>query len=128
VENLADGIVLAGTHPKAAGDAFIITDGVEMSWKIYFEKLTSALNLPAPRWSIHPKAVQTLARIMESIHRLFRIKSRPLVTKYLADHLCGDFHFSIEKAKRQIGYEPKVDVDEAIRRTAQWYRQVVRGE
>ena len=31
--------------------------------------------------------------------------------------------FSIEKARRVLGYAPRVDVDEGIARTAAWYRQ-----
>ena len=30
--------------------------------------------------------------------------------------------FSIDKARRLLGYEPKVDLDEGIARTAAWYR------
>lgn len=128
VENLADGIVLGGTHPEAAGDTFIITDGMEMSWKTYFDKLTAALDLPRVRWSVHPVAVKVLAGMLEGVHRLFRLKGRPLVTRYLVDHLCGDFHFRIDKAQEVLGYVPAVGVDEAIQRTAAWYRRVVRGE
>jgi nucleoside-diphosphate-sugar epimerase len=31
--------------------------------------------------------------------------------------------FSIEKARRLLGYDPKVDVDEGVARTVAWYRQ-----
>jgi nucleoside-diphosphate-sugar epimerase len=31
--------------------------------------------------------------------------------------------FSIEKARRLLGYAPRVDVDEGVRRTAAWYRE-----
>ena len=31
--------------------------------------------------------------------------------------------FSIEKARRLLGYAPQVDLDEGIARTAAWYRQ-----
>ena len=44
VENLADGIFLAGIQEDAEG-AFILTDGVRLTWKEYFDKLTSELNL-----------------------------------------------------------------------------------
>jgi nucleoside-diphosphate-sugar epimerase len=31
--------------------------------------------------------------------------------------------FKIDKAKRDLGYEPKVGIDEGLRRTADWYRR-----
>jgi nucleoside-diphosphate-sugar epimerase len=42
--------------------------------------------------------------------------------------LNNDFCFRITKARRELGYEPHVGVDEAIRRTAEWYIPLVRGK
>ena len=128
VENLVDGLVLAGTHSKAPGDVFIITDGEKVTWRRYFETLTSELALPKPRLSINWRITWLLAVILETVHRLFKLKSRPLVTRYLVAHLRRDFHFSIDKAQKVLGYRPRVSFDEAIHRTAVWYRRVVRGK
>jgi nucleoside-diphosphate-sugar epimerase len=34
-----------------------------------------------------------------------------------------DRAFSIEKAKRLLGYHPKVELQEGLSKTAQWYRE-----
>ncbi len=128
VENLADGIVLAGTVPQAAGEAYVITDGIELSWDEYFARLTAALDLPAPRLRIPPPLARFAAAALEAIYRLFGIATRPPITRYLVEHLGHDVHFSIEKARRGLGYEPAIPLDEAIARTAGWYKQVVRAE
>ncbi|MBN1121033.1 MAG: NAD-dependent epimerase/dehydratase family protein [Anaerolineae bacterium] len=128
VENLADGIVLAGTVPAAAGEAYVITDGIELSWGDYFDRLTAALDLPAPRLHIPPVLARIAAAVLESIYGLLRIKARPPITRYLVEHLSHDVHFSIEKARRELGYEPAIPFDEAIARTADWYKRVVRAE
>jgi nucleoside-diphosphate-sugar epimerase len=128
VENLADGIFLAGIRDKAAGETYVITDGIELSWKDYFEKLTDALDVPRPRLSLHPTLAWGLASALEGIWKVFRIRSRPPVTRYLVAHLRKDFHFSIDKAVQELGYSPAIGPDEAIRRTALWYRRAVRGE
>jgi len=128
VENLVDGIILAGTHPKASGEVFIITDGEKVTWRRYFETLTRELALPKPRISIHWRIAWILASVLEFVHHTFSLKKRPLVTRYLVAHLRRDFHFSITKAQRVLGYHPAVSFDEAIHRTAVWYKKVVRGE
>jgi len=128
VENLADGIILAGTKKQAAGEAYIITDGVKLTWRQYFEKLTDALEVPRPRFSVPPSLAYSIAYILETIHKMFNLRSRPLITRYIVAHLSNNFHFSIDKAKRELGYEPKIGMDEAIQKTAEWYRKVVRGE
>lgn len=128
VENLADGILLAGTVRQASGNAYIVTDGIELTWKAYFDRLTDALEVPRVRIFIPAPAAWCAAAILETLYRGFRIPGRPPVTRYLVAHLRGDFHFSIEKARRELGYAPRVGLDEAIRRTAVWYKQTVRGE
>lgn len=128
VENLVDGIILAGTVDRAAGEAYVITDGIRLTWRAYFDKLTDALDLPRPRFSAPPALAYAIASILAFIYRLLRIKSRPPITRYLVDHMTNHVHFSIEKARRNLGYEPQVGIDEAIARTAAWYRRVVRGE
>ena len=128
VENLADGMILAGTKTEAEGEVYVITDGIKLTWREYFEKLTAALDLPKPWVSVTPVLAYGGAFTLEFFYRLFRVQARPPITRYLIAHLRKDFHFSIDKARRELGYHPRLDVDEAIRRTAGWYRRVVRGE
>jgi nucleoside-diphosphate-sugar epimerase len=126
VENLVDGMILAGTRSEAVGQAYVITDGIKLTWKQYFEKLTDALEVHQPWYSINRYLAYGIAFVLEWIYRLFQIQSRPLLTRYVVKHLMGDFHFRIDKAERELGYQPRVDIDEAIRRTAEWYKKVVR--
>ncbi|MBN2414237.1 NAD-dependent epimerase/dehydratase family protein [bacterium] len=125
IENLVDGIILCGYRAEAVGEAFIITDGTQMTWRTYFEKLTDAIGVPRPRFSLHPALAWGLASLMEAVYSLFRISSRPPLTRYLVDHMRCDTHFSIAKARKLLGYEPAVNTDEGIRRTAAWFRSVV---
>ncbi|MBN1810838.1 MAG: hypothetical protein JXA14_03285, partial [Anaerolineae bacterium] len=124
----ADGLILAGTVEKAAGEVYVLTDGVKLTWRAYFERLTSALDVPPPRISVNPALAYAAASVLEFVYRLLRISRRPPITRYLVTHLSEDFHFSIDKARRELGYEPRVGIDEAIGRTASWYRKIVRGE
>lgn len=127
VENLADGLILAGTTDKAAGRAYIVTDGIRLTWREYLERLTAALEVPGPRACIHSSTAYAAARVLESIYRLLGVRRRPPVTRYVVAHLSRDFHFCIDRARRELGYEPRIGIDKAIANTAEWYRQVVRG-
>ncbi len=127
VENLADGLILAGTSDSAVGETYVITDGVRLTWREYFDKLTSALDVPRPRLSVNPTLAYVAASMLEFVYRLFRVSQRPPITRYLVAHLSRDFHFSVDKARRELGYEPQIGVDEAVRRTADWYKKVIRG-
>ena len=126
VENLADGLILAGTKKEASGETFVITDGVKITWAEYFEKLTKALDVQPIKCSVNHRTAKFLASQMEFVYRIFRIKNRPLLTKYLVMHASHDFHFNVDKARRLLGYNPITDIDETIRRTAEWYVRAVR--
>jgi len=128
VKNLVDGLILAGIKPEAAGQAYLITDGIKLTWKDYLEKLAEAIEVRRPWYSISGCLAFGIAVLLESIYRLFHIQSRPLLTRYVVKHMTGDFHFRVDKAKRELGYQPCTDISEMIRETAEWYKKVVRRE
>jgi nucleoside-diphosphate-sugar epimerase len=121
VENVAEGLILAGTVEQAAGEAYIVTDGIEVTWREYADRLATALRVPRPRLSISPSVARIGASFLERAFRLLRIRSRPPITRYLVAHLSTDYHFSIDKARRELGYEPRVGLDKALNRTAEWF-------
>ena len=126
IENLVDGLILAGTKKEAAGEAFVITDGGELTWRDYFEKLCDALDVPRPKISVPSWMALCIASTMEALYKLLRIQARPPLTRYLVHHLRSDFHFTVHKARELLGYQPKIEMDEAMIKTAGWYKSVVR--
>lgn len=123
IENLTDGIIKACFASGAVGEAFIITDGLEITWKEFTKKLCSQLNIHPPRLSIPFTAGYALAGLMETAYRLFKISSPPLLTRYRISNGGREYHFSIEKAKKLLNYKPIIPLDEALLRTANWYRK-----
>ena len=122
VENLCDGIIRACFEPRAAGEAIIITDGLEITWKEFTEKFCMALNIKTPRLSIPFSVGYALAGIMEAIYKIFAIQRPPLLTRYRISNGGRDYHFSIEKAGKLLHYHPQISLDEAVTRTVSWYR------
>ncbi|MBC7237001.1 MAG: NAD(P)-dependent oxidoreductase, partial [Chloroflexi bacterium] len=116
---------LAGEIPAAEGEVYVITDGTKLTWRGYFEGLTTALGWPRPWLSIPKPMAWGIASVLEEVYRCIAPRCRPLVTRYLVDHLAHDFYFEITKARRELGYVPAVETAEAIRRTAEWLRMVI---
>jgi nucleoside-diphosphate-sugar epimerase len=123
VENLAEGLALAGVADAAPGQAYVLTDGVELTWRSYLEGLADALGWPRPWLSIPSWLADPAASALEALYRRLSMQGRPLITKYLVEHLRHDVHFSIAKAKAELGYAPSVRVEEALERTAAWFRE-----
>jgi nucleoside-diphosphate-sugar epimerase len=58
---------------------------------------------------------------METRHRLLRLEGEPLMTRFLVDQLSTAHWFNIEAARRDLGYKPKISIDEGLRRLGRWF-------
>jgi len=122
IENLTEALWLAATKKEAIGETFIISDGLEINWRKFITKICQKLEVKVPRISIGFQFAYALAILMEGIYRIFNIKEAPPITRYRICNAGVDYHFSIEKVKTVLGYSPRIGIDEAIRRSVQWYK------
>jgi nucleoside-diphosphate-sugar epimerase len=123
VENLVDAIVLAATAPGAVGEDFIVTDGLRISWREYVDRTCGALGVKPPWLSVPAAPVYGAAAAVEGLWRLARSATPPAITRYRIRQVRRDYHFSIAKARRLLEWAPRVGLDEALARTAAWYRE-----
>jgi nucleoside-diphosphate-sugar epimerase len=125
VENLVDGIQRAMAEPRAAGRAYLLTDGLEVTWRDWIDALAAALSLARPRLSVPKRLATRAAMACEGVFRGLSIRAAPPLTLYRVANGGNDYHFSIGRARRELGHEPAVGLREACERTAAWYREEV---
>ncbi len=123
IENLVHGIELACFHPGANGETFIITDGLEIAWKEFTDSLSQELNIKPTRRSIPFLFIYFIAYLMELSYKALRIKKAPLLTRYRINNAGKDYHFSVAKANKILGYKPVADFQTSVRRTVDWYKK-----
>jgi dihydroflavonol-4-reductase len=121
IDDLLDGYELALSHPAAPGEAFIVAgprsvSQTELARTIARHTGGRVLPIHIPVAPIH-----LAGDLCEAICVPFEID--PPLHRRRVDFWTKNRSFSIEKARRVLGYAPKVDVDEGIARTAAWYRQ-----
>ena len=124
VDNLLDGVVLAAASEAGAGQVFTIADGITVPAKEFFGHYTRALGKGEPRTA--PTSVSlVLAAVFSAIERARgrTTEANPESVRYLA----RTGGYSIEKARRVLGYEPAVDLEEGMRRTLDWLRATGRA-
>ncbi len=115
VGNLVDAILLALENPKAIGQAFNITDGEYVSKKRFIEKVADGFHVPRPGWFKVPLWIaMPLAKWMESSARKSGAKEPPLLTGARVKFLGLNLDFSIEKARKTLGYSPKEGFDQGM--------------
>jgi nucleoside-diphosphate-sugar epimerase len=119
VDDLVDGVVLAAESAKAVGEIFTIADGTVVEVRDFFGHYARMLGKPLPRTA--PAAVaRTIAavggRLETALGRDTEMSAASI------DYLTKRGAYSIAKARRVLGYEPKVDLDEGMRRCEEWLR------
>lgn len=133
IDNLIDALVLADKKliedPSLGGRAWFITNGEPMPFWTFIDRTLSALSLPTTRGRIPFWLAYTVAAIVETVNMLLRRAAGPEngLTRFAIRYMCTHHYFSIEKARRDLGYTPAVSIDEGIRRTAESLRNLETG-
>jgi nucleoside-diphosphate-sugar epimerase len=120
VDDLVTGLTLAAERPEAVGQVFTLTGGVGVTCDEFFSHYyrmigkRGPVRLPTPIALAGASVAGALARV-----RGERSEVNSVSMLYLARR--GTY--SIEKARRLLGYEPAVTLDEGMRRTEAWLRE-----
>jgi nucleoside-diphosphate-sugar epimerase len=122
IDNLVDAIETASVEPRAAGEAFFITDGLDITWNAFTEKFAASLGVPAPKLSVPFAIAYALAYGSEKLYHLLGSSSPPMLTRYRISNGGRDYHFSIDKARNLLAYNPAVNFEDAVENTVRWYR------
>ncbi len=119
----AEGLILAATSPRAVGEIYQLTNGSRTNTQgECYRILAEELGVRPPR--IHVPYVVAFAGswVMEAVARLLRFEDAPLSTPIRVKFLGRTRHYSMEKARRELGYEPRYDLRQSLRDAVAWWR------
>ena len=128
VSNLVDAVLLAdeslakdGLESVAAGSAYFITNGEPMPFWDFVRKVAARLGFPPIKYRVPSALAYGIAAIKEGIDTLKggTLNAEDGLTRFAIRYMCTHHYFSIEKARRELGYDPSVTVDEGIEITCQ---------
>ena len=114
IDNLVRGVELALSKGKG-GEAYFITDEDVSSIKYFLSGLLDTQNVKPPTKSVPSYVLRPLARVVEGAWRLFGIKNEPPITRFAADMMSVNGTINIDKAKRELGYVPVINVEKGFR-------------
>jgi dihydroflavonol-4-reductase len=121
IDDLIQGFMLAMQVQEAAGEVFIIGGPRYLPLREYVATAARALGTRPPTLTIPYTLMSMAAAGCEWLCKPFGI-SPPLHRRRLT-FFKHNRAFSIEKAKRLLGYQPQMELDEGFRRTVAWYRE-----
>lgn len=124
VTNVVDVLIRAADSDSSVGQAYNACDGSDVTWRQYVDRLAEIAGTPRPRVVLPYRLAYLAGWTMEKTYGALRIKSRPLLTRMVVELFSTHQGFPIDKARRELGYEPQVDFEEGLRRVQAWLRQI----
>ncbi len=119
IDDVVSGFLLCLKNEKAIGEVFIIGGEEYVPLKELVQLIAKELNASVPKIKIPLAPVLLMAYICERICAPLGIE--PPLHKRRVSFFQNNRAFSIEKAKRILGYKPQVSLREGIQKTIQWY-------
>jgi nucleoside-diphosphate-sugar epimerase len=120
VDDLVTGFQLLASHPAAAGEVFILGGDEYRSLNDLAALIARMVGVPAPRWHVPAWPIQWAGSVCEALCAPLKIP--PPIYRRRVDFFTKSRAFSIDKARRVLGYAPRIALEQGLRETAQWYR------
>ena len=121
IDNLVDAFVLAQQEGKGEGRAYLIADEQYVQIEDLVRRVAKALGVQVriPHFPVMPLVLA--GHVCEKLCAPFHIT--PPIFPRRVDWYRQNRAFKIDAAKADLGYQPRVGLDQGLSLTAQWYRQ-----
>jgi 2-alkyl-3-oxoalkanoate reductase len=123
VRDVALGVLLASEAPQAEGRSYLLVNDEPVTRKDFIGAIAAELDAPVPTRRVPYRLALNLATAGEALARLARTRRPPPVMRYGIQLLGGENRFVITRARKELGFEPLVDLAEGVRRSVEWYRR-----
>jgi len=124
VDNAADAHVLAldklDVGATIAGKVYFISQGEPVTHAWLINAWLQADGFPAEKRRIPLGLANFLGTALENIYSTLGIKSEPPLTRFVVEQLSTSHWFNINAARNDLGYAPKVSMQEGLLRLAQY--------
>jgi nucleoside-diphosphate-sugar epimerase len=119
IDHLVEGVRLGLAREAAAGKTYYIADARPYTTRQVVEGMARALGV-TPRWIRLPSLAASAAYAIDSqVSRMDRY--------WQTVHLVGEANWhvgvSIERARRELGFSPRYDIDDGMKSAVEWCKE-----
>lgn len=102
IDNLIDFVCCCMTHPAAANQTFLVSDGHDLSSADLVRELAAAAGMKPNLWAVPAWSLYSVACLLGKRHAIRR--------------LCGNLQVDITKARSVLNWQPPVSINEGFKR------------
>ncbi len=121
IDDLTDSFILCSNKESAVGEVFIIGGEKYTTLNEISRLIADEFSVAPPKLHLPFLPVEILAGGVEFLYKMLKMKKEPPIYKRRVAFFKKSRSFSIEKAKKILGYIPKYDLEKGIHLTGQWY-------
>jgi 3beta-hydroxy-delta5-steroid dehydrogenase/steroid delta-isomerase len=129
VHNLVHGFILAAEHlvpgGTAPGQAYFINDGEPVNMFEFARPVVEACGRRWPRIRVPGRLVWLAMTAWQWLHFRFGLP-KPMLEPLSVERLFLDNYFSIDKARRELGYRPRYTTEQAMAECLPYYVELFR--
>jgi nucleoside-diphosphate-sugar epimerase len=108
VGNLADALLACASHPAAAGQIYLVSDGEDVSTSDLLRRLAAALGVPSRLFPCPPAMLRLAGRLAGRSAQVGR--------------LLGSLEVDSAKIRRDLNWVPPYSLQQGLQAVAEWYR------
>ena len=122
VGDAARGLLQAARTEGAVGRPYLLVNDEPVTQGGYLDAIAAEVGAPPPKRRLPYRLALVLGATAKTAARLAHREQPPPVMRYGIQLLGGENRFSIERARRELGFVPQVNHVEGVRRSVAWYR------
>ena len=125
VHNLVHAAVLSALSPAGAGNIYFVNDGARIDNRRFVSDQLAAIGIEwKPGVTIPYTLGYAVAFVLEKIFELRKSKTPPVLTRFGVSALSKSRTYSIERARRDLGYEPVCGYEAGMEGLSEWIEQI----
>ena len=121
VDDLVEGFRLCAEVTAAAGRTYILAGAEVTTLEELIARVAEAAQVPPPRLHLPVWPFWTAGAICEALCTPLGVE--PPLYRRRVDFFTKSRAFDISRARTELGFAPKIGLNEGIRRTLAWYKQ-----
>ena len=124
IQNVVDALMLCAESPaNTLGKKYNITNGEPIQIWALVNRICDELGFPHPSRKISRQAAHYVGGTFEFLFSLIPYSPEPPLTRMSVSMMANSTTLDISAARNELGYQPKVSVEEGVQRFLKWWKE-----